>query len=209
MMLDLIDMYKKYKISPKGVIHVGAHEGGEIKVYQSLGITKIIFIEANPEVFEKLKKNIVSSSNIQLVCCAISNEIGRTSLHVTSMDQSSSILPLKHHSVVYPNITETKCIDVRCTTLDSLMIEEGLNPADFNFINIDIQGAELLAFQGATNLLSNNIQAINTEVNFKEMYESCALKDDIDTHLAQHGFICKEVTTPYHSSWGDAFYVKG
>jgi FkbM family methyltransferase len=208
MMLDLVKMYEKYQIPKKGVIHVGAHEGGEIKFYQKLGIPKVVFVEANPEVYERLKEAVGHLDGVQTVCCAIGDKIGKASLHVTSMDQSSSILPLKYHRVVYPDITEVACIEVECNTLDNLLVDLKLHPCNFNFVNIDIQGAELLAFRGAEYLLRKYIQAINTEVNYKEMYESCALKSDIDNFLGQFGFVCRETVTP-HPTWGDALYVKG
>jgi len=123
------------------------------------------------------------------------------------MDQSSSILPLKEHREIYQEITETEQISVPSKTLDSLLAELQLNPADFNLLNIDIQGAELLAFRGATNLLKH-IEAINTEVNYQELYENCALIHQIDEFLESHGFERVATTTPYHPSWGDAFYIR-
>lgn len=206
-MLDLIELYKKYHIPLKGVIHVGAYTGSENAIYQRIGVSKILFVEANPEVYKKLVENTKSFSNVYSACWAISNRIGSCKLHVTSMDQSSSILPLKHHKIVYPTITEVRCIDVPSTTLDNLVKTLRLGFTDFNFLNIDIQGAELLAFQGAIDLLSNYIQVINTEVNYEEMYEGCALKKDIDLFLSRFGFECKEVIKS-HPTWGDAFYVK-
>jgi FkbM family methyltransferase len=203
MMLDIVKLFKKYNIPPKGVIHVGAHEGGEVEFYQELNIPKMVFIEANPEVYKRLVENVKDLLDVRTICMAISNETGTCDLHITSMDQSSSILSLKYHKTVYPDIVEAACIEVPCSTLDNLF--EGL--LDFNFINIDIQGAELLAFQGAENLLKNYVVAINTEVNYKEMYEGCALKKDIDKFLGRFGFVCKETITP-HPTWGDAFYVK-
>ena len=211
MLLDIVKLYEKYDIPKKGVIHIGAHEGQEMDEYQQLGLPKVIFIEANPEVYVRLIEKMKDISNVITVCEAISNEIGVAELHITSNDQSSSILPLKHHSKVYPDIVEVKKQWIPCTTLDELMMQFeknlNLNSADFNFINIDIQGAELLAFQGAKYLLRNCITAINTEVNYKEMYEGCALKKDIDNFLGQFGFECKETILP-HPSWGDALYIK-
>jgi len=64
-----------------------------------------------------------------------------------------------------------------------------------------------MAFQGATNLLKY-IEAINTEVNYEELYQDCALIDQLDEFLGIYGFERKATTTPYHRSWGDGFYVK-
>ncbi|XEC97719.1 FkbM family methyltransferase [Paenibacillus tarimensis] len=191
---------------PRGVIHIGAHEGQEMAAYKAMGIGKVLLIEANPNVYERLRRNVQNISDVQLVQCAISNYNGTVQLHVTSMDQSISILPLKSHQVLYPFIVETDQLNVECKTLDSLLNELSLSTSDFNILNIDIQGAELLAFEGATNTLKH-IAAILTEINFAELYEGCALARQLDEFLKLYGFVRVATSTPYHPSWGDAFYV--
>ena len=165
-------------------------------------------MEANPEVYARLCKNVSKFPEVCTHCCAISNKIETTEFHVTSMDQSSSILPLGLHKIDFPTIKETKKIQVCCTTIDALLLDLKQNADDYNFLNIDIQGAELMAFEGATNLLKNNIQLINTEVNYVEMYKGCALKNQIDEFLSQFGFICVETIDYSKNRWGDAVYVK-
>ncbi|MEG3845592.1 FkbM family methyltransferase [Microcoleus sp. herbarium19] len=206
-LLDLQQLCKKHSVAPRGVIHIGAHEGKEIATYQTMGVQRVLFVEANPAVFERLQANMAGFPNVLAVNCAISNINGTSTLHVTSMDQSSSILPLKEHQKIYPQIKEVERLVVESRTLDALLEELQINPADFNILNIDIQGAELLALQGAANLLKH-IEAINTEVNYEELYEGCALIDDIDDFLELRGFDRVATATPYHPSWGDAFYVK-
>ncbi len=206
-MLNLQELCTKHFVKSKGVIHIGAHEGTEIKRYQAMGVAKILFIEANPVVFERLSVNIANIKNVQAVNCAISNQNGIVNLHVTSMDQSSSILPLKLHQEIYPDIKETHQVTVKSRTLDTLLYEMEIQASDYNIINIDIQGAELLAFQGATDCLKY-IDAINTEINYKELYEGCALISNLDDFLGLHGFERVATVTPFHPSWGDAFYVK-
>ncbi|WP_293335749.1 FkbM family methyltransferase [Microcoleus sp. CAWBG58] len=206
-LLDLQQLCVKHSVVPRGVIHIGAHEGKEIATYQTMGVQRVLFIEANPAVFERLQTNIAGFPNVLAVNCAISNINGTSTLYVTSMDQSSSILPLKEHQKIYPQIKEVERVVVESRTLDTLLAELQVNPADFNILNIDIQGAELLALQGATNILKH-IEAINTEVNYEELYEGCALIDQIDDFLELRGFDRAATATPYHPSWGDAFYVK-
>jgi FkbM family methyltransferase len=205
-MLDLQQIFSQYGIVPHGVIHVGAHEGTEISNYQAMGVQKVLFVEANPVVFERLEANLTGVSNVQAVNCAVSNQNGTINLRVTSMDQSSSILQLKRHLELYPNIQETHQVTVDSKTIDTLLQEMQLNPYDFNILNIDIQGAELLALQGATNWLKN-VAGINTEVNYEELYEGCALIDQLDEFLEKHDFQ-RVATITHHPYWGDAFYVK-
>ncbi len=208
MKLDLKNLCLQNSVSPRGIIHVGAYDGKDIKLYQTLGISKILFIEANPTVFERLKANIATASvDVQAVNYAISNQNGKVKLYVNSMGQSSSIFPLKHYRDIYPNIQETHQLTVESKTLDTLLQELELSPTDFNILNLDIQGAELLALEGATNLLKY-IDVVYTKVNYEELYEGCALAEKIDEFLAQTGFGRVAVAKPFHPSWGDAFYVR-
>jgi FkbM family methyltransferase len=205
--LDLKKLCQKYSISPRGIIHIGAHEGQELQEYQDMGAKKVLFIEANPSVFQRLKSKITGFSNVLAVNCAVSNNNGTVTLRVNSHDMSSSILPLKRHQEIYPGMREVEQVSVASRKLDSLLQENKLNSSDFNIITIDIQGAELLAFQGAIETLPY-IDAICTEVNYEELYEGCALIDQLDDFLGKYGFTRVAIATPSHPSWGDAFYVK-
>ena len=206
-MLDITSLCQKHSVKPRGVIHIGAYEGKEVTQYQLMGAEKTLFIEANPVVFERLQGNIAGYPKARAVNCAVSNIDGTSTMYLTSLEQSSSILPLKKVKEHYPDIRETDKITVKTRRLDTLLQELELSASEFNIINLDIQGAELLALEGATNLLKH-IDAINTEVNYEELYEGCALIEQIDDFLEQQGFERVATTTPYHPSWGDAFYVR-
>ena len=147
--LDLLQLCQEHSVTPRGVVHVGAHEGTEISAYQQMGVQNMLFVEANPVVFDRLQANLAAVPNVLVANCAISDRNGTVDLHVTSFDQSSSILQLKHHQEIYPHITETHQVTVQSKTLDTLLQELEINPSDFNILNIDIQGAELLALQGS------------------------------------------------------------
>ena len=205
--LDLQKLCQQYSIAPRGVIHIGAHEGQEMQEYQVMGADKVLFVEANPSVFERLKLQIAGIPNVWVANCAISNQNGTVNLRVNSHDMSSSILPLKLHKEIYPGMLEVNQVTVTSKTLDSLMQESPLNSSEFNILVIDIQGAELLALEGARETLKY-IDAISTEVNCEELYEGCALIDQVDDFLRGYGFQRVAVATPSHPSWGDAFYVK-
>ncbi len=206
-MLNLPQLVIEHGIDPRGVIHIGAHEGKELGNYQDMGVEQIIFIEANPAVYGRLQAKVSGVPGVRVINCAISDQDGTATLHITSMDQSSSLLPLKKHKQIYPGVEEIQQITVTARTLDSLLQEHQIDPTNYTMLNIDIQGAELLALRGAVNCLSS-IQAINVEVNYEELYEGCPLVEDLDVFLFDHGFRRVATKCPYHSSWGDAFYVK-
>ena len=58
---------------------------------------------------------------------------------------------------------------------------------DADFIKIDVQGAELDVFKGASNIL-REVLVIHTEVEFLPLYIDQPLFADIDQHLRSNGF---------------------
>ncbi len=207
-MLDIAALLRMHGVTPRGVIHVGAHQAGELEDYLRMGFSKILYVEANPALIPGLRaKAKPHGDKVIIVHAAASDNDGIARLRVTSMDQSSSILPLAKHKDIYPSIREVAQIEVRGRRLDTLLAEEGLRPEDFNFLNLDIQGAELMALRGAPGLLAG-IEAVNTEVNLQELYEGAGLLGEIEKFMARLGFGRAAMVTPWHPSWGDAFYVR-
>jgi len=205
MAIDLLKICGDHLITPRGIIHIGAHEGQELDEYLAMRLAPILLIEPNPQVFERLTARSQKLPEAMAVRCAVADFDGMTTLNVTNFDQSSSLLHLKRHRELYPKIEETHQVSVPCRRLDSLLDELKLAGSSFNLLHIDIQGAEVLALRGAIKTLQY-IQALRIEVNVVEMYEGCPLLADVDAFLANYGF--KRVRAEiYHGAWGDAAYV--
>ena len=197
----------EYGIRPGGVVHVGAHQGNEISTYKKNGIKKVVFIEANPNLASGLRDRFTGQADVTVIEAAASDTEGRATFNITSMDQSSSLLPLKEHSRLYPKIKVDQSIQVRTARLDDLLLEANVDFQAIDFIAMDIQGAELMALRGATRCLKN-VKALQIEVNYQQLYEGCALISEIDEFLGKHNFIRVHTQTPYSETWGDALYVR-
>jgi FkbM family methyltransferase len=162
--LNIQSLCQRYQISAKGIIHIGAHEGQELAQYLNIASEKVLLIEANPQIFLKLESLVADIPNVTALNYAICDREGNINLRLNAYDFSSSILPLKHHLDIYPNMLEVGEITVEARTLDRLLEEQQFISSEFNILVLDIQGAELLAFTGAKTTLGN-IDAIYTEVN--------------------------------------------
>ena len=206
-MFDLGKLCRENSIKPRGIIHLGAYEGTEINAYKEMGIEKVLFVEANPEVFQRLQKKMAAMPEAIVANYAICDRDGFVDLHLAANEQSSSILSANQESDQSVFTREISRVTVEAKTLDNLLRELNLSPEDLNLLNIDIQGAELLALRGASNALKF-VDGINIEVNYEEIYRGCPLIDELDEFLEKLGFQRVATTTPYHHSWGDAFYVK-
>lgn len=215
MLIDIFKIFSELNITPKGVIHLGAHKGEELILYRKLKLKHILLYEANKKLINYLKCkaflfNFLFKMNIQVVNKAIYNHDKPCRLNITSNTQSSSILNLGLHKTLYPNIIKKYESFVDGATLNN-EFKNFYNINNFNILNMDIQGSELLALLGANNIL-DTLDVIYTEVNYKHMYEDCALINEIDEYLFKYDF--SRFNTKIISdnngipSWGDALYIK-
>ena len=191
----------------RGVIHVGAHNGDEIGQYRKMGVRKTLFVEANPEIAERLRGKFDDSPDVSVLEVAVSDTSGKAQFHLASNEESSSLMRPATHFTHYPDITFDTSIEVRTFRLDELLGTEDFDIADFNLLVMDIQGAELKALCGAAKLL-DYIDAIQLEVQFEALYQDSPLIWDIDDMLAEKGFSRVYTNTPLHPTWGDALYLR-
>ena len=76
-----------------------------------------------------------------------------------------------------------------------------------NFINIDIQGAELPAIKSLGALI-DNVDFIFVEVNRKQVYRDCTTVKELDEYLNQINFQRATTRWYFRQGWGDALYIR-
>jgi FkbM family methyltransferase len=92
-----------------------------------------------------------------------------------------------------------------------------------DFLKTDVQGAELMVFEGAARILDNAL-VVHTEVQFVPLYKGVPLFGEIDIHLRSKGFLLHRLTQAGRTFkplifmndvnalsqilWGDAIYVR-
>ena len=205
----LFDIKKlKFIKNVNGILHVGAHDCEERNAYLSnfpnVTDNEIIWIDALKNKVDSIKAN---NSSIRIFNeCISNNDNEDVTFHITNNLQSSSFLNLKEHLKEHPDIFEIDKIEMKTKTLKTFYDENNFSYNQFNFMNLDIQGAELLALKGAYEIL-NYVDYIYVEVNCKELYENCPLLNDIDNYLNDYDFKRVNLLMTPHG-WGDAFYVK-
>jgi FkbM family methyltransferase len=157
-------------------------------LYQQHGL-RVIWVEPIPEVFDVLTANIDSyplQSAIQSLVTDKDDE--EYEFYVSNYDGlSSSILPLKLHKDIWPEVAFTKTLTLRSVTLPSLVQRERVNIDDYDALIMDTQGSELLILKGATPIL-RNLRFIKTEVPDFESYEGCCQLRDVERFLRGYGF---------------------
>jgi len=204
MLIDLKYLKKKYNLKIKGIIHVGAHTGEEYSIYRELGIKKIVWIEAIKELAYGLAEKLEIDNNSIVIWATISDKNGYYAFHITNNLASSSLLKLGTHLKHHPHIHNSNSTIVETYKLDSIIEVSSIKINNYNMLNLDIQGTELMALKGMGKNLKH-IKYIYTEVNTEEVYKGCCLMKEIDEYLTDFKRVETKITK---YCWGDALYCR-
>ena len=211
MLIPFDQLFRRYDIRTPGVLHLGANLGQEAEAYDKQGIYRVIWVEALQSVCGLLRIAISKYPDQVALCACVSDTDGQavTFNIASNQAQSSSFLEFGTHAQEHPTVKMIRSVPMQTSRVDTL-----LNAHDFTkeitadwFLNVDLQGAELLALRGMGDLLHRFSYAY-IEVNEKELYKGCPLVKEIDDYLAAFGFVGRE-TKMTGSGWGDKFYTKG
>ncbi|MDX2243453.1 MAG: FkbM family methyltransferase [Leptolyngbyaceae cyanobacterium bins.302] len=161
---------------------------------------------------------------------ALGKQSEETTLYVTDHPACTSLYP---PNIPFANrlfgfeksMQLSLTIEIEVTTLDEFYALADLKEIDF--LQIDVQGADLDVLQGATNLLQQSILGVQIEVEFSSLYVNQPLFTNIDLYLRQQGFTLFDLITtnpwcrvprsclPIQSStragqlvWADACYLR-
>jgi FkbM family methyltransferase len=201
MLIPLHNLVNKYNIQFKGILHVGAHECEELKDYERyLQRNKILWVEALSDKVELCKQRF---PNVLIENAVVSDKIEKLMFNVSNNGQSSSILDFGLHSHYHSHVHYVNSFEVETKLLKDVISKYDI---EYNFLNFDIQGAELKALKGMEEYLPK-VDYLYTEVNSDYVYKDCALIEELDEYLLKFGLVRVE-TKMTEFKWGDAFYIR-
>ena len=203
---ECYDILSGYNKTPRGVLHIGAHECEELMDYINKGLiqSRMVWVDAIQEKVDQMK-----ARGIPNVYCAALNDTEQTlKFHITNNGQSSSLLDFGTHQKSYPHIHIVESREVKTQTLKSFIETNNISMEHCNFWNLDIQGKELDVLKSAEEYLKY-ADALYCEVNTEEVYKGCGVLTELDTFLQTQGFIRVKIKMWNESDgWGDALYVR-
>ncbi|MBD2082441.1 FkbM family methyltransferase [Leptolyngbya sp. FACHB-17] len=155
---------------------------------------------------------------------ALAKESGTATLYVTKNPMCSSLYRpneelLQHFSGLPALVNLDHTTEVETTTLDTFCQAESIDEIDF--LQIDVQGAELQVLEGAVQILNQSVLVVQAEVEFSPLYENQPLFADVDAFLRRQGFTLfdvskaqiarspiRSINRPGQLLWGDAIYLR-
>ena len=190
------------------IVEAGAHTGKDtLRLKKYWPESTIHTFEPIPELYEQLVEKTKDVSNVFCYQQALSDETGTSQMHISTGRTSacSSLLP-PHSSLTQerPDIIFQNTISVHTTTLHAWAEKQNITHIDFLWL--DLQGAELQALQGATQLLTT-VKAIHSEINEAERYIGGTLYSELKNFLETHRFYV-HIKGLYAYKWGNALFVR-
>jgi FkbM family methyltransferase len=194
---------KKFKNEKVNIIDVGAHKGETIQLFiENLNISKILAFEANPQVFDVLKKNIKKlkdSNKIDLFNLGIGEKIDKKILQIFNDTSSSTFNTINKESRYFKrklfflsffkkNILSGKEL-IRILPMSDL--EEFKKLKKIDIFKIDTEGYEYNVLMG---IKKKDLEKI-TYIYFEHHYDLMIKKNykfyDIDKFLKINHFVMK------------------
>jgi hypothetical protein len=151
----------------------------------------------------------------------ISNRSGRAPFHV-ARDERGSSFHLAVDAFVerfdMPSLSLARTIEVECTTLDEFFSGRF---ADVDAMDVNVEGHDLQALQGAERLLSEGfVKLLKVEFETAHVWQGQGWLSEIDPLLRGHGYLLADIEFDfarpanarglYHRGeplWGKAIYV--
>jgi FkbM family methyltransferase len=183
----LEQLWRRYRTDPLTIVDVGAQMGGSHAYQPLLGIGLPFQIIGFEPLVHRIEERMRHEAAGLRLFPAFIGDGKRHRFYVNSDDATSSLLPVNaafwqsHH--LLSEISLVRVEDVDTQTLDSALRDV----ACVDYLKLDIQGAELMALRGASDVLKRTA-AIHCEVEFAELYEGQPLFSEIELLLRQSGF---------------------
>jgi FkbM family methyltransferase len=177
------------------VVDIGAYQIANDPPYEPLlraGNAEFVGFEPNRDALAKLKElNRLRSTYLPHAV----GDGGEHTLHICAASDMTSLfapnaklLNLFHGFPIWSQIVATE----RVTTV---RLDDVPETAGVTFLEMDIQGAELMALQNAENRLRDAL-VLHLEVEFLPLYEGQPLFSDVEQFVRSRGFVLHRFLTP-------------
>jgi FkbM family methyltransferase len=157
---------------------------------------------------------------------ALAKNSSESTLYVTKHPMCSSLYPPNETFIArFEQLPELASLDfsmeIETSTIDDFCRQEGITEIDF--LQLDVQGAELQVLEGGAEIIAHSTLAIQSEVEFSPIYKNQPLFSDIDSYVRKQGFALFDLMPAYRLRarspiraanrfgqllWGEAFYLR-
>ena len=206
------NFHKYLKLSTqqvKKIVIVGAYLGLELpRLLKKYPNAFFYAFEPNAEYFTELSKKYNSNPRVELMNIAISSNEGKKLFNEGSKPGTGSLLELSTFAIETYGVNSTGSYEVETASLDKLFCGPNLDEIEIDLLWIDVQGAEMLVFQGASKCLES-VKAVFVEVSVTSpIAKEGAMMADVTELLSHQSFTIVGLGLDNENLTGNAFYIK-
>lgn len=190
-------------LNSEGILHLGAHRGKEAETYSWFN-KPVLWIEANPMIFEDLTDNIRLYYKQEALNLLLGDQTKKVDFYISNKDAScSSIFDLSQQvkNGELWNEHKLKMIDkikLNMIKFDDAVDKYKIELSKYNHWIIDLQGSEIQFLKGAKKSLSL-CKSIFIEISKKKFYaEGSTSWNELKFFLKENGFINKSEPSSDH-----------
>lgn len=195
------------------IIDGGAHRGGSVDAY-SVYVPNAEFhcFEPDPILADELKGLFAGRQNVRIIASALGQSSGHATFNINASRPTNSLLPVADgiQADLQALCQVVEQVDVDVVSIDEYCKAQGIKQVDI--LKLDLQGYDYKALLGASSTLKN-VQVVQVEVLFAEIYQGCNLFQDILTLMLGHGFSLYTLCGIHYGKndellWSDAIFVR-
>lgn len=177
--LSIVPLISKFAKPGSAVIDVGAHSGYfTICLSEAVGASgKVYAFEASPVIYAELRETVDSNglANVEAINKAVSDEVGHINFFLAPNWKSEI-------SSMRPGEGESTVIDA--VALDNVIPDTQA----VSFVKIDVEGAEMKALQGMTEIIQRDHPTMVIEVSDPWLKELGSSSAEVFDFLRLHGY---------------------
>lgn len=173
----------RYTLEPSDTVVDGGAYAGTLAIYCAKQGADVVAVEPDPANIDALRANLRLNGvedKVEVVDKALWEEESQISFSVTGSEESA--------------VAEGGDVAIDATTLDALSREYG----PFDFVKLDIEGAEMEALRGAEELLSEGVPfAIETQ----ETVAGEPVWKPVEQFFMEHGYTAETGYPLHRTTW--------
>ena len=193
---EYVGIFERIDVNIEGILHVGMWDFVEHDCYTKLVGHNVIGVEANKFIYETISKPVADRCGYKSFNACVYSEDGLEKQFYLAND-ASSLSPVGNNSV-----------KVITKKLSTLVEENNIDMNQYDFLNIDAEGAELEILKG----FEDNLKYINMiflETSLDDRNNTGASHDVIVEWLKERNFSLAEMSDSYQDErWGDSIFLR-
>ena len=171
------------------VLHVGAGSCRELEDFLRLKAEKVMLLEANPGLADRLRKSTRELKHVQVINSAVAAAEGPNGvLRVLSNPRESTLMQPTRLLARLPNLRVAREVSVPVISLSGLISRLAPDPARHNLLVLETQGAELAVLSATAPEDLRAFTWIAVRTSAESLYEDGATAAEVDEVLRRSGF---------------------